>query len=279
MQRVRMGRVAGAVAAVCLVGGVANGDALAAIVDRSLQDAMSSEVSLANQQELRGDQIRVNLGLIGVFAVLELPYSGGSLPPQPHACRYDASAETKKCQLAASYASTRNAAGAMSIDWRSRTGAAQSQFDRATTDTAIVRSALVTTKGDSAASRVDTRAYRSTRQFSGTSSASEARILNGADTTFKTYDWHDRNRTVRQEHVVIYSNVTLPNNRSRQPFPTNGIVFYEFSGITTGDAPNAPLHFNYIVNFDGTRYPDLRLNGKSYTLDLITGIATLMKAD
>ncbi|MBC7841102.1 MAG: hypothetical protein H7099_02255, partial [Gemmatimonadaceae bacterium] len=75
------------------------------------------------------------------------------------------------------------------------------------------------------------------------------------------------------EHVVTYSDITSTNG-SADPYPVSGVLTsssaHEFGAIA---APTRAF-FNLLVYFDGTRTPEVYMNGHRYTLDLETGIAT-----
>jgi hypothetical protein len=259
----RAGRITTMVVGACLVGGWVNGDALAAI---AFGDNATEFVGAPTQ-------IMVSLEYVGVTDVQNAPYQGyGATMHDRNNCRYDESAQQRHCRSTYKSDGTFNAS---SRTLRSTTGAPQRIVDWATTDTINAQLAWVTHKAH-ASGRTDESSFRSSRLFAGTSAGATVRVLNGADTSFKSFAWRDTNRVVRNTTIRTYSNVKLA--MSSDEWPTDGVIFTQTESLTLNDAnPNhaAPKYLTSIVYFNGTQYPDFFSNGKQYALDLATGIATL----
>ncbi len=260
MKRVHLGRIAGSVAAAAVVLGLANLDAVSLMAAEATQTDMT----------LHDGQVQIDLERIGAFAAMRVPdVSAGSRITQ--LCAFDVSRGQRSCR--AHSADTRLTG--TSIALRSRDGAAQLHFDSTTTDTVTVRNAVLNQWADKANHQFDIN-LRSTLQFSGVSHASNARVLNGADTSFRTKRWGNRFAT-RVERTTTYSNVTIPNH-AESAYPSAGVI-YSSSHHTFGaiEAPRES-YYSLIVYFDGTRTPLTLLDGKLFSLDLETGIATPVKA-
>lgn len=258
MQRIHLGRIAGAVAAITMLAGLARHDAVALMAAEAAQPDLT----------LHDGQINIDLETSGISAILNAENGRASVPAFTSSCAYDPRLQQRSCR---SHSRSDSAVTATSLAMRSRTGVPQSDFDYATTDSVTIRTAVVNQWNDR---RDHGRAisYRSTQKFSGVSRESAARTLNGADTTFRSTKWGNRFAT-NVEHVVMYSDITTTNDNT-DPYPVSGVLTsssaHEFGVVT------APTHafFNLLVYFDGTRTPEVYMNGHRFTLDLETGIAT-----
>lgn len=266
MQRLNWKRMAVVVGAVCVVGGAAHGDALAAIVTGTDVE----DVGLAP------DQIRISLDKIGVYSVLRTPDSPGAYSDAPQRCEFDAHTQQRVC-------SDRRTPGdnssATAISLRSRTGVAQASFDPATTDTVIVRTGVVSRDGSPNIGHADARTFHGTRRYAGVSAASAARVLDGADTTYRTFEYSN-GRVVRNTTYITYSNVTMAHaTRGKTVYPSAGVVHAVSESKANADTARVMQGLNIIVYFDGTRTPEAYIRGHRYTIDLATGIATPKVAD
>jgi hypothetical protein len=203
MTRVRWGRVAVLVGAVCLVGGAANGDALAAIVRHRDADDFTG----AN------GGMRLELKAIGVLPASELPLDTGTI-------------------RIGREGSTRRTDGSRRDGW-SRHGL---------------------------------------RAFTRAAGDGRAMILNGADTSAKTFDW-ETGRHVRNEIVTTYSDVRFERRDSTANWPTSGVAYSQMQSVSN-DSLQRTAFFGTIVYFDGTRTPEAYIDSRRYTLDLASGIAT-----
>jgi hypothetical protein len=262
MRRINLGRISAAVAAISLAGGVANRDAIAAMVAAPDPSAY----------ELKPGEIKLNLDLIGAFSVLRFQTEPGSTESiQYRACSYSAPTQQRLCSARVQGDSS----SVIALTLRDRSGAPQLAFDSITTDTVIVRQGRYVdgargTTGDSAS-----RTYRSTRRYTGVSAASDYRVLDGADSSFASYSYPGRGRYVRNTRTVTYSNVTLPNTpRGEVAYPTNGVVHATGVSQVSGVESETRHWLNVITHFDGTRTPEAYIGGQRYTLDLATGVAT-----
>jgi hypothetical protein len=258
----RAGRITTMVVGACVVGGWVNGEALAAIAFGD------------NETEFVGapTQIQVSLEHIGVTDVQNSPYQGfGAVMPDRANCRYDEVAQERHCRSTFKSDGTYNAS---SRTLRSTTGAPQRDVNWATTDTISTRLAWVTHK-EHASGRTDESSFRSSVLFAGTRSGATIRVMNGADTSFKSFAWSDTNRVVRNTTVHAYSNVKLSMNADS--WPTDGVIVTQTESLTMNDAnPNhaAPRYHTSIVYFNGTPHVDFIDNGRQYVLDLRSGVAT-----
>jgi hypothetical protein len=258
------GRITTMVVGACLAGGWINGDALAA------------KVFGEGTTEFVGGptQMMVSLDYIGVNDMLHIPYYGHTAKTwTPQQCRFDPSTDQRICRGTRGTSAETFNATALSL--RSRTGAAQHAVDWKSTDTIGARFAWVKHK-EHPSGRTDALTFRSSFQYAGTSTASKVRVINGADTAFKSFEWRDTNRVVRNTTIRTYSNVTVP--MTGDAWPTTGVIFTQTESVTLNDSNPAharPRYYSTIVHFNGTQYPDFTADGKQYVLDLRTGIATL----
>ena len=110
------------------------------------------------------------------------------------------------------------------------------------------------------------------RTFTRGTSGINALILNGADTSVKTFDW-ETGRHVRNEVVTTYSDVRFDRRDASHGWPTSGVAYMAMESAAIDTAPHHN-YFSTILYFDGTRTPEVYINGKRYTIDLTTGIAT-----
>jgi hypothetical protein len=262
MQRLNWKRMAVAVGAVCVVGGVANGDALAAMVEQHN----------APRFELQPGEIQLNLDYIGANAVLRFPTEYGSAESILYQ-QCDASAPRGQRVCTAPILKQRSKV--IGLTMRTNAGVAQSGFDSLTTDTVDVRQAFVLdrargTAGDSVATM-----FRSSRHYAGVSNNAANRVLDGVDSSYKAFGFAKTGRHITHEHIIAYSNVTVPaSTRGEAAFPTNGVIYSYGSSQLSGDTIAKRFWFNVIVHFDGTSTPEAYIDGKLYTLDLTSGIAT-----
>jgi hypothetical protein len=261
MQRLNWKQMAAVVGAACLVGGAANGDALAAIVSGTdIED-----VGLAP------DQIRISLDKIGVYSVLRTLDGTAAYADVPERCTFDSHTRQRVCSYRGRMADV-SAATAWSL--RSRTGATQSIFDPATTDTVIVRTGVVSGRGSITQGRADGHTLLGTRRYAGVSDASRERTLDGADTTYRTFAYSS-GRIVRNATYITYSNVTVARPvRGTIQYPSSGVVHAVSESLANADSAKVLHGLNIIVYFDGTRTPEAYIRGHRYTLDLASGIAT-----
>lgn len=262
MRRINLGRISAAVAAIVLACGVVNREAIAAMV-------ATPDPRL---YELKPGEIRLDLELIGVLAVLRFPTESGSPEDLSYRdCEFDSATAQRVCTARASGDTSR----VIALTLRDRSGAAQVAFDSVTTDTVIVRQGRYAdgakgTQGDSAS-----RTYRSTRRYTGVSARSDYRVLDGADSVFASHSYPSRGRYVRNSRTVTYSNVTLPNSRrGAVVYPTKGVVQATSVSQVSGVESVTRQGLNVITLFDGTRTPEAYIGGQRFTLDLATGIAT-----
>ena len=203
MTRVRWGRVATMVGVVCLIGGAANGDALAAIIRHRDADDFTG----AN------GEIRLELKAIGVLPATDLPLDTGTIRVSREG-------------------STRRADGSRNDGW----------------------------------------SRRGVRAFTRTAGDANVMILNGADTSVKTFDW-ETGRHVRNEIVTMYSDVRFDRRDSTANWPTSGVAYSQMQSVSN-DSLHRAAFFGSIVYFDGTRTPEAYIDSQRYTLDLASGIAT-----
>ena len=261
MQRLNWKRMAAVVGAVCAVGGAANGDALAAIVTGTDVE----DVGLAP------DQIRISLDKIGVYSVMQTLDGSAEYNDIPQRCTFDRHTRQRVCSNRGRTTDV-NAATAWAL--RSRTGTTQAVFDPATTDTVIVRTAVVSGRGSIAQGRADSLTLLGTRRYAGVSDASRERMLDGADTTYRTFAYSS-GRVVRNATYITYSNVTIARPvRGTAQYPTSGVVHAVSESMANADSAKVLHGLNIIVYFDGTRTPEAYIHGTRYTLDLASGIAT-----
>lgn len=258
MQRIRLGRIAGTVAAITLFAGLSNRDALA---------LMAAEVTTPSYA-LKPGEVHVDLESVGIATILRAENGRTSIAAFTTGCSYDRRLQQRSCR---SHSRSDSAVTATSLALRSLTGLPQAEFDDASTDTATVRTAVVnqwTDRGNHGKSI----SFRSTQRVAGLSSASAARTMDGADTTFRSTKWGNRFAT-HVEQIITFSNIVVPNSSTEQ-YPLSGVL-YTSSAHTYG-AVTAPrhLHSNLLVYFDGTRTPEAYMSGRRYTLNLETGIAT-----
>ena len=266
MQRLNWKRMAVVVGAVCAVGGAANGDALAAIVTGNDVE----DVGLAP------DQIRISLDKIGVYSVLRAPDSPGVYSDDPQHCEFDVFTQQRICT---GRRTPGEHSSATAISLRSRTGVAQSAFDPATTDTVVIRTGVVSRAGSPDIGHADARTFHGTRRYAGVSDASAARVLDGADTTYRTFEYSN-GRVVRNSTYITYSNVTIAHaTRGNAVYPSAGVVQAVSESKANADTARVRHGLNIIVYFDGTRTPEAYIRGHRYTIDLATGIATPKFAD
>ena len=260
MKRLHLGRIAGAVAAAALVLTMANLDAVSLMAAEATQPDMT----------LHDGQVQVDLERIGAFSAIRVPDLGVASRIIGR-CPFDVTRGQRNCRSS----SADNRLSAMSFAMRSRDGAAQLHFDSTTTDTVTIRTAVINRWNDKSNHAFDIN-LRSTQRFSGLSRASQVRVLNGADTSFRTKRWGNRFAT-RVERTTTYSSVTIPND-DESAYPTGGVI--HSSSHDTYGALNAPrdAYYSVTVYFDGTRTPLVLLDGKQFTLDLETGIATPVTA-
>jgi hypothetical protein len=260
MKRLHLGRIAGAVAAAALVLGVANIDAVS---------LMAAEVTQPDMT-LHDGQVQIDLERIGAFSAIRVPDIGVSSRITGR-CAFDVTRGQRNCRSS----SADNRLSAMSVAIRSRDGAAQLHFDSTTTDTVTVRTAVLNHWNDKSNHAFDIN-LRSTQHFSGLSRASQVRMLNGADTSFRTKRWSNRFAT-HVERTTIYSSVTIPNN-DQSAYPTGGVIYSSSHNIYGALSAPRDAYYSVIVYFDGSRTPLVLVDGKQFTLDLETGIATPVKA-
>lgn len=269
MPQIRLGRISAVVAAVCLAGGLANGDAIALMV----ANAVEPELTVAVME----GQIRVDLEANGLLTVLGLE-SRLRLPNmreakyQPLACSYDTPHARRACRSGGDD----SISSAVTFSMRDTAGRPQDLFNPAATDTVVIQSAY-TLRGTDKTGHPVSSTGRSTHRFSHVSHARRVRMLNGADTSFRTKRFGNRFES-KEAVVIVYSGVTVAN-RARTRFPTSGVVFVT-RHYTYGDrtAPKQAFE-NLIVHFDGTRNPEAYISGKHYRLDLVTQIATPLTDD
>ncbi len=270
MAQIRLGRISAVVAAVCLAGGLANGDAIALMVANAAEPEMMADVTKG--------QLRVDLDDNGLLTVLGLE-SRLRLPNlreaqyQALACSYDTLRARRACH---SREGDDGISSAITFSMRDTAGRPQAAFDTAATDTILIQSAY-TVRGTDKAGHPVSSTGRSTHLFSNVSRAKRVRMLNGADTSFRTKRFGNRFES-KEAVVIVYSGVSVANsNRSR--FPSSGVVFVT-RHRTFGDrtAPRQAFS-NLIVHFDGTRNPEAYISGKHYRLDLVTHIATPLTDD
>ena len=203
MQRLHWGRMAAVVGIFCVVGGAANGDALADIVMRR------------NANDFTGinGQMRLSLPLLGVLDANQLPLDSGTFRDN-------------------------------------RDGSEHKPAGR----------------------RTDGWSRHGVRAFTRGASDGTALVLNGADTSVKTFDW-ETGRHVRNAVVTTYSDVRFAPRGASHAWPTSGVAYMAMESAVKD---TVPLHnyFSSILYFDGTRTPEIYIDGKRYTVDLTTGIAT-----
>lgn len=262
---IRLGRISAVVAAVCLAGGLANGDAIALMVASAVEPDVTADVTKG--------QVRVDLeenGLLeplGLDNKLRMPRVRRARY-QPLACFYDARLAKRACR---SHPGDDSISSAMSFAMRDTAGRVQAAFDAAATDTVVIQEAY-TLRGTDKAGHPISATGRGTLLFSDVSDAKRARTLNGADTSFRTKRFGSRFES-KEAVVIVYSGVTIPHGADAR-YPGSGVVFVT-RHLTYGDrtAPRQMFR-NLIVHFDGTRNPEAYISGKHFRLDLVTQIAT-----
>ena len=262
MQRLNWKRMAVAVGAVCVVGGVANGDALAAMVEQHN----------APRTELQPGEIQLSLDYIGTTALGRFPTESGSAESILYEqCDVNAPRGQRVCTAPILRARSK----VIGLTMHTNTGAAQTGFDSLTTDTVDVRQALVLDRARGTAGDSVATVFRSLRHYAGVSSMSPTRVVDGIDSSYKAFEFAKTGRRVTHEHITAYSNVTIPGSaRGETMFPTNGVIYSYGSSQISGDTIAKRYWFYVIVHFDGTRTPEAYIDNKLYSLDLTTGIAT-----
>ncbi len=271
MGQIRLGRISAVVAAVCLAGGAANGDAVALMVASAMEPDMSVDVTKG--------QLRVDLednGLLTVLALedrLRLPRLKGA-QYQPLACTYDARLARRACRSSDGGDSV---SSAVSFALRDTAGRVQDDFYAAVTDSVLIQEAY-TSRGTDKAGHPVSATGRGTHLFSDVSAGKRARMLNGADTSFRTKRFGTRFES-KEAKVIVYSGVTVANTGGARRYPSSGVVFVT-RHLTYGDRTKPKQMFrNLIVHFDGTRNPEAYISGKHYRLDLLTQVATPLTDD
>jgi hypothetical protein len=270
MQRIRLGRISAVVAAVCAAGVLNNGDAVALMVANAVEPDYTV-APVAGQHHIDVEES----GLISVLALesrMRLPNLRGARF-QPMACTFDARAQQRACR---SREQSDSISSAVSFRMRDGSGRMQSSFDAATTDSVTMQSAFSTIAHDKGGKPV-THVGRSTQHFAGVGGRSAARTLNGADSTFSIRQF-PAGREARNEKVIVYSGVTMPNDASAR-FPTAGVVYTTWHHSFGSDSDRTNSWRNLIVWFDGTRNPEAYIDGKRYTIDLVTQLATPRPTD
>ncbi len=270
MQRIHLGRVGAAIGTACLLFGMSNGEAVARIV----ADAREPDATL---QPMPG-QVPIDVEASGLSAVLELD-TKMTLPNvraarfQPMQCSFDEVQHARACR---SRHTNGDVQSAVSFRMRDAAGQVQRAFDAQTTDTVVVQTAYTTDVIDQGGHPVS-YVGRGTQSFAGVSSASPARVLNGADTTFSSKRFGDSG-VARQVKEIVYSGVTLPNTRDAR-FPTAGVVYTTWKDTFERPSDAKLSYRNLIVWFDGTRNPEAYIDGKRYSIDLVTSLATPLDAN
>jgi hypothetical protein len=260
MQRIRLGRISAAVAALALAGAIQHAEEIQAMA-----------TGLDTDGAVVPGQIRVSLDHFGAIAGIPLPFAGGQLPDfGPTKCRPDARLQQRVC---ASRRPSDSTYAALVVEQRSTTGGTQLDFDGLTTDTVLSRMALVRRGADRNGHMTDLT-LRSTQRWGGVAYASASMTLNGADTTYSAV--YRASGVNRFTGIVHYSDVRLarhPGNLTRT-WPTGGVLYATSTNEWVTAASTRPFYSNVIVYFDGTRTPDAYLDGQRFSLDLVTGIAT-----
>jgi hypothetical protein len=258
MLRMHLGRIGGAVLAACLLGGIANRDAISLMAAEVMQPDLT----------LHSGQILIDVERDGLNTVMRAQADDGRVGSFALRCAYDARLGKRIC---ANRRAAGNALAATSLTLRSRSGVTQSAIDGTTTDTITIVSAIVNQWTDPRHHQRDIN-FRSTQRFAGVSSASRAQVLDGADTLFRSVRTADRHAT-HAEQVVRYNGITMPR-RDADAYPTAGTLYTSSHDVSGKVEAPSHMYRNLIVYFDGTRTPDAYVSGKRYTLDLETGIAT-----
>ncbi len=270
MPHIRFGRISAVVAAVCLAGGVANGDAIALMVASAVEPDMTVDVT---KGQVRVDLVENGLNeVLGLESKLRLPRVRRARY-QPLDCTYDANLARRACR---SSRGDDSISSVMSFSLRDTAGRVQATFDDAATDTVLIREAY-TLRGTDKSGHPVSATGRGTQLFSNVSDGKRARMLNGADTSFRTRRIGNRFET-KEDMVIVYSGVTVSNG-ARARYPSAGVVFVTRHLIYGDRTKPKQLFRNLIVHFDGTRNPEAYISGKHYRLDLLTQIATPLTDD
>lgn len=265
MQRIRLGRITAAVAALCLCGAIQRADDIYAMVN-----------SVDGDGAVVPGEVRVGTEEFGVIAGARLPFAGGQFANLgPTRCTVDVRLQRRVCS---SRRPTDSTFSAISATIRSSNGATQLDFDAMTTDTIVSQMAMVQQKMN-----VDGHAraltLHSTQRWGGVSDASRSMTLSGADTTFVAVRY--TSVTSRLTRVVTYSDVRMPRHPSQlaRDYPTSGIMYAtETHELVRPESPRT-IYSNVIVYFDGSRTPEAYIDGKAFRIDLQTGLARPVKAD
>ena len=265
MQRIRLGRISAAVAALCLCGAIQRADDIYAMVNSVDTDGV-----------VVPGEVRVSIEEFGPIAGLILPFSGGQTAKLgPRKCSTDLRLQRRVCTSRRPSDSTFSASA---TTHRSHDGALQLTFDAMTTDTIVSQMAMVRRGTDRNGHATDLT-LRSTLRWDGVAYASATMTLNGADTTYSAV--HRGLGLNRFTGVVTYSDVRLVRHPSNVvgDYPTSGIVYATATNEWVTPTSTRPSHSNVIVYFDGSRTPEAYIDGKAFRLDLQTGLARPVKTD
>jgi hypothetical protein len=266
MPRVRWSRFTGVVGAAALIGALQYSDEIATLIAGGPEP---EDTVVPGQMQVAA--------IPGVLEQLAIPFAGklGGLMPEmgPLNCAYDVRRSAEVC---ASRRPTDSTFAVTSSQVRSTTGRIEADFNRLTSDTVVTTIAHVHSATDNNG-HPTTVSTRSVQRFAGYASMSGAVMLNGVDTIYKSVQ---RGTGInRLSQVVHYSNVTLPvydagSRHLKIRYPMSGVVFTTREHQWATSQSTRPLYSTAIVYFDGTRRPHAYLDGKRYTIDLQTGLAT-----
>lgn len=267
MPRLHFGQMSAALAALCLAGAIQHSEELS---------AMAAGTPEAHDTVVPG-QVRVSLGHLGVMHRFRIPYVAGGFAEVPlDRCTVDARMQRRVCTPRRLSDTT---FGAMVLDHRTKLGTSQPQYDQITTDTVLERSAVVRQYHDKGGHPSDLSVRRQLT-WSGVSNGSAAVSLSGVDTTFQIV--HRGRGFNRFAQVVSYRDVAFPRHTGERgpiSYPTSGMVSATSLNEWVSAGSTRTFHSSMTVYFNGTRTPEAYLDGKPYSLDLQTGLATPLIAD
>ncbi len=266
MRRMHLGQMCAAIAALCLAGVIQHADEVA---------AMAAGLPEPEETVVPG-QVRVDLRHLGVMSRFSIPYvAGGVSEPGFMNCAYDTRLRRRVCVSKRGNDST---FGVMMLEHHAKDGSTQPDFDAATTQRAVERTAYVRRFADKGGHPVDL-SVRRRLEWSFIGLASQAAFLSGVDTTFSIV--HRSRGFNRFAQVVSYRDVAFPRHSYdlASAYPTSGVVSATALNEWVASGTTRPFHSSISVYFDGTRTPEAYLDGKPYRLDLVTGLATPEKAD
>ncbi len=266
MRRMHLGQMSAAIVALCLAGVIQHADEVA---------AMAAGLPEPEETVVPG-QVRVDLRHLGVMSRFRIPYvSDGASYPGFMNCAFDSRLRRRVCVSKRGNDST---FGVTMLEHHAKDGTTQRDYDAATTEKAVERTAFVRRFADQSGHTVDL-SVRRRLEWAFIGLAADAALLSGVDTTFTIV--HRSRGFNRFAQVVSYRDVAFPKHRYdlATAYPTSGVVTATALNEWVASGTTRPFHSSLSVYFDGSRTPEAYLDGKPYRLDLVTGLATPEKAE